>query len=68
METRIERRRFHDNTPRCTYAQASVINNTKIVSRNGYAHCALLALGWSELIVEPDFVLLQAPSKFGEEQ
>ncbi len=60
----VERRRFHDSTPRATYAPSTVQNNTKLCLRDSYTHCALLALGFVELMREEDHVLLQEPTGF----
>lgn len=59
------RRRYNDPQPspaRATYAPNTVTDNCKLVSRDGYAYPALIALGWTALVVEPDFVLMQAPA------
>lgn len=59
-----ERRRHYDPTPRAQIAVAT-IGRTKLVMRNGYAHIALLALGFEEIMqCEPDAVLLRAPEGF----
>lgn len=57
-----DRRRYFDSTPRATYATNTIVGRTKLVQRNGYAHIALLALGFTVLIAEDDFVLMQAPA------
>ncbi len=64
MQVQNERRRHFDPTPRVEFVP--VVNNTKLVQRNGYAHVSLMALDWLPLIVEDDFVLLQAPAGCGE--
>ncbi len=61
-----ERRRNFDSSPRATYAPSTVQDQTKLVCRNGYAHCALLALGFVELISEGEHVLMLAPEGWGE--
>lgn len=66
MQTKspVERRRHYDPTPRAQFATVT-IGNTKLVMRDGFAHEALLALGFEELMqCEPDAVLLRAPAGF----
>lgn len=60
----IERRRHHDSTPRCTYAQGSMIDNCKLVRNDSPAHHALLALNWQQLTVDGSCALLRAPDGF----
>jgi len=62
----VQTRRYNDHqpsAPRCTYVPQTVTDNCKLVSRDGYARPALTALGWTELVVEADFVLMQAPAQ-----
>ena len=58
------KRRFTDlepSEPRITYAPTYVLDNCKLVQPDGYAHTALKALGWNELLVDGIYVLMQAP-------
>ncbi len=66
VQFKQERRRFANTEPRAQIAIAT-IGRTKLVMRDGYAHVALVALGFEPIMeCEPDAVLLRAPEGYEE--
>lgn len=61
---RTERRRHFDPSPRVQFAAASIIDNTKWVMPNGFAHAYCVAMEWELLTEQPDGLLFRAPEGF----
>lgn len=60
----IERRRHYDPTPRCTYAQTTIVDRCKLVRASSPTHAALIELGFESILVADNCALMLAPEGF----
>lgn len=61
-QNQIERRKFFDPSPRATYAQCTVRDNTDLVRAGSENHTKLLRFGFIEIDRDGDNALMLPPA------